>query len=277
MVPPGVQKQANKVHLSSETLKKRIASPSASQYDVLVTRVRSENGDAEEKAMSRRKSILIASVGAICAALLASTTPASAASLNVIDSSDYASILGTEVDSVTSTIDGIDGTITSTVYEGTGSASGYYVYTYSIELSDTSVSSIDSVMFEFGSTPVVVAGIGDSFAVDDGSGNIAPTSAYYIQSSETAGFEFEVNLAAGETSTDFGLFSAVAPATTEADVSGATRTGGRRAGRSAVAAGGTATVLSNGVAPVPEPTAAFVFAIGFAVIAARCGSKASRA
>jgi len=218
-----------------------------------------------------------AAVGAVCAALLFSVAPASAASLSVIDSSDYASILGTEVDSVTSSIAGIDGTITSTVYEGTGAASGYYVYTYSIELSDTSTSSIDSVMFEFGSTPVVISGIGDTFYVDDGSGNVAPTSAYYFQSSETAGFEYEVSIAAGETSLDFGLFSAVAPAPTQAELSGQTSSAGRKSGRTSATASGTASVLSNGVAPVPEPTSALVFAIGFAAIAARCRSKASRA
>ena len=160
--------------------------------------------------------------------------------------------------------------------EGTGAASGYYVYTYSITLSDASASSIDSVMFEFGSTPVAIAGIGDAFYVEDGSGNVAPTSALYIQSAKTAGFEYEVSLAAGETSLDFGLFSAVAPATTEADLSGKTATAGRRSGRGYAATSGTANVLSNGVAPVPEPTAALVFAIGFAAIAARCRSKASR-
>jgi hypothetical protein len=85
-------------------------------------------------------------------------------------------------------------------------ASDYYVYTYSIELSDTSTSSIDSVMFE-----------------------------------------------------------------------GETVTGGRRSGRSYSATSGTATVLSNGVAPIPEPASGLVFAIGFAAIAARCRSKASRA
>jgi hypothetical protein len=37
-----------------------------------------------------------------------------------------------------------------------------------------------------------------------------------------------------------------------------------------------ASVLSNGAAPVPEPTAALVFAIGFATIAASCRSKAYR-
>jgi hypothetical protein len=163
------------------------------------------------------------------------------------------------------------------VYEGTGAASGYYVYTYSITLTDSATSSIDSVMFEFGSTPVAIAGIGDAFYVDDGSGNVAPTSAYYFESSETAGFEYEVSLAAGETSYDFGLFSGVAPATTEADVSGQARTGGRRVGRNLSTTSGTATVLSNGIAPVPEPTSALVFAIGFAAIAARCRSKASRA
>jgi len=215
--------------------------------------------------------------GVVSAVLLFFVTPASATSLNVIDSLDYASILGTEVDSVTSAIGGIDGTITSTAYEGIGDASGYYVYTYSITLSDSSTSSIDSVMFEFGSTPVEIAGIGDAFYVDDGSGNVAPTSASYVTSSNTAGFEYEVSIAAGETSYDFGLFSAVAPAMTEADLSGQTRTGGRRVGRNISATSGTAAVLSNGAAPVPEPTSALVFAIGFAAIAARCRSKASRA
>lgn len=216
-------------------------------------------------------------LGAIGAAALFLAAPAFAASLSAIDSSDYASILGAEVDSMTSAIDGIDGTITSTVYEGTGAASGYYVYTYSIELSDASTSSIDSVTFKFGSTPVEIAGIGDTFYVDDGSGNVAPTAAYYFQTSETAGFEYEVSIAAGETSLDFGLFSAVAPATTKANLSGEAATGGRRSGRSHSATSGTATVLSNGaVVPIPESTAALVFAIGFAAIAARCRSKASR-
>jgi hypothetical protein len=66
------------------------------------------------------------------------------------------------------TADGIDGTITSTVYDGAGTASGYFVYTYQIELYDTTTSSIDSVTFEFSSTPTVIDGIGDAFYVDDG-------------------------------------------------------------------------------------------------------------
>lgn len=70
---------------------------------------------------------------AICAALFLAAIPASAASLSAIDSSTYTSILGAEVDSMSSSYDfsadGVDGTITSTVYEGTGAASGYFVYT----------------------------------------------------------------------------------------------------------------------------------------------------
>jgi hypothetical protein len=124
------------------------------------------------------RSALMTTASAACAALLFLGTPVSAASLSMIDSSTSASILGAEVGSMTSsydlTADGIDGAITSTVYEGTGTASGYFVYTYQIELYDTTASSIDSVMFEFGSIPSLVDGIGDAFYVDDGSGNIHP-------------------------------------------------------------------------------------------------------
>jgi hypothetical protein len=231
------------------------------------------------------RSILLPSAGAACTALLFALTPASAASLNLIDSSLYATILGAEVETLTSsydfTVDGVDGTITSTVYEGSATASGYFVYTYQIELYDSSTSSIDAVMFEFGSTPPVIDMIGDAFTVDDGSANVAPTSAFYIETSETAGFEFEFNLAAGETSLEFGLFSAIAPTTTEAELSGVTRSarrrsGRRRSGRSSSTAA-AATVLSNGAAPVPEPNAALLFSIGFATIAACCRSRASRA
>jgi hypothetical protein len=232
---------------------------------------------AFEVVMAGRGNLkLIASIGAACAALLFSAASASAASLNVIDSADYADILGAEVDSMTSTIDGVDGTITSTVYEGIGAADGYFVYTYQIVLSDSSTSSVDSVMFEFGSVPANIAGIGDSFYVDDGSGNVAPSSSTYVQSSETAGFEFQVNIGAGETSLEFGLFSEIAPAISGADIGATTASGGRRTSRGPTATTGTATVLSNGVAPVPEPTSAVVFALGFAVVAATCRAKSSR-
>jgi hypothetical protein len=237
--------------------------------------------------MNTRRAALFAAVTTSCAAMIFAVAPAFAASLSAIDSLSYTSIIGTEVDSMTSaydfTADGVDGTITSTVYQGTGTASGYFVYTYQITLDDASASSVDSVSFNFSSTPTVVAGIGDAFYVDDGSGNVAPTSADYIESSLTVAFEFDLSIAAGDTSLEFGLFSAIAPDSTTAILSASTSSQPRRGTRRGAGPGvarlssGTASVLSNGVAPVPEPTSALVFAIGFATIAARCRAKATRA
>jgi hypothetical protein len=211
---------------------------------------------------------------AICAALLLLAGPASAVSvlnLNSIDTSQFGSIAGAVDSTLTSTYDfvptaaGGDGQITSTVYNGVGSASGLYVYTYQIELNDADASSVGAVIgatFKFTSVPSPVAGVGEAFFVDDGSGNVAPDLAFYDASTQTMGFRFIPVIQNGQTSFQVGLFSAVAPEETLALMidSGA--------------AGGQTYVLSNGAAPVPEPGAALVFALGFAVIAGRCRTRA---
>jgi hypothetical protein len=209
---------------------------------------------------------------ALGVAFLVSATPAAALTLNGIDSSTFDSIAGDEIATLTNSYDfipvanGGDGLITSTVYQGIGDASGYYVYTYDIELFDADTASIGAVVgvtFDFGVIPVDINGIGDAFYVDDGSGGTAPDMAFYDTNTQTAGFRFIPLISNGETSFTFGLFSPNAPAETLAQLydSGAT--------------GGEAYVLSNGApgAPVPEPSAALVFALGFAVLARRCRTR----
>jgi hypothetical protein len=152
------------------------------------------------------------------------------------------------------------------VYQGIGGASGQYVYTYSIELFDTDTASVGAVIavtFEFGAMPTVIGGVGDAFYIDDGSGGVAPEMVFYDTGTQTAGFRFVPLIDNGETSLTFGLLSPNAPAETLAQLydSGAT--------------GGQVSVLSNGTpaASVPEPSAALVFAVGFAAFARRCRTR----
>jgi hypothetical protein len=219
------------------------------------------------------------SATAVCVTLVALAGPASAVSilnLTSIDTAGFGSITGAVDSTLTNTYDfipqitGGDGQITSTVYNGAGAASGSYVYSYSIELYGSNQASVGAVVgltFHFGSFPSSVGGA-NAFFVDDGSGNKAPDLAFYDDATQTAGFRFIPIIGNGETSLTFGLVSDIAPAATVAQMidSGAT--------------GGTVTILSNGVlppvgsAPVPEPAAALVFALGFGAIARRCSQRA---
>jgi hypothetical protein len=203
-------------------------------------------------------------------ALVVSATPAAALTMGGIDTATFDSIAGSQVATTTNSFDfipevnGGDGLVTSTVYEGIGDASGLYVYTYSIELFDANVASVGAVLgmtFEFGVTPMTIDGIGNAFYIDDGSGDVAPDMAFYNATSMTAGFRFIPLIDNGETSLVFGLISPNAPTETLAQLydSGAT--------------GGQVSVLSNGVPPVPEPSAALVFALGFAAFAGRCRTR----
>jgi hypothetical protein len=208
-------------------------------------------------------------IGVAALALCAFAMPAAALTISSTDSATLSSVTGTQVGTMTSVYDfdpvaGGDGTITSTVYEGIGAAEGYYVYTYEIELYDSTQASIGAIVgvtFEFSATPASVTGIGEAFYVSDGTGSIAPDLAIYNETTKTAAFRFDGYIGSGETSYVFGLFSPNAPLASDAQLID----GG--------ALGGTASVLSNGVAAVPEPSAALVFALGFVTIAARCRTK----
>jgi hypothetical protein len=202
--------------------------------------------------------------------LLVSATPAAALTLGGIGTSTFDSISGGEFATLTSSYDfipvvnGGDGQITSTVYTGIGDADGFFVYTYDIELYDiqsASIGAVVAVTFTFHATPVDINGIGDAFYIDDGSGGVAPSLAFYDATDATAGFVFVPLIGNGETSFKFGLISPNAPAEALAQLydSGAT--------------GGQAVVLSNGVSSLPEPSAALVFALGFAAIARRCSTR----
>ena len=222
-----------------------------------------------------RNRIRTVGAGLACAAVMMLAGSAQAySSLNLIgiDTSDFASIAGAMESTMTQSYDfipqisGGDGQVTSTVYQGIGAANGLFIYTFTIELFDTSVASIGAVVgmtFHFGSYPADVSGIGMAFFVDDGSGNKGPDLAVYDVASETAAFRIAPSLNNGETSLTFGLFSQNAPAPAVANLidSGAQ--------------GGDTTVLSNGAAvPVPEPSAPIVFALGMVVVAAHCRKRA---
>lgn len=227
---------------------------------------------------SQAEQIRTWSAAAICVALVTFAGPASAVSilnLTNIDTAGFGAITGVVDSTLTNSYDfipeisGGDGQITSTVYNGAGSASGRYVYSYSIELYGSDVASVGAVVgltFHFGSVPSSIEGF-DAFFVDDGSGSKAPDLAFYDDATQTAGFRFIPVIGNGEMSLTFGLVSDVAPAITVASMidSGAE--------------GGQVEILSNGVpagsaAPVPEPAAALVFALGFGAIARRCSHRA---
>jgi len=218
----------------------------------------------------RLKPMWAACASALGLALVVSAAPATALTIGEIETADFNLLAGNEIATVTNSFDfipvvnGGDGLVTSTVYEGIGDASGQYVYTYSIELFDADTASVGAVIamtFEFGATPMTIDGVGDAFYINDGSGGVAPDMAFYDDTTQAAGFRFIPLIDNGETSLQFGLISPNAPAETLAQLydSGAT--------------GGQVTVLSNGQVPVPEPSAALVFAWGFATLARRCRTR----
>lgn len=219
---------------------------------------------------TRVKPIWTAYLCALVVALVASAAPATALTIGAIDTATFDTIAGAELATTTYSYDfipeinGGDGLVTSTVYQGIGAASGQYVYTYSIVLFDADTASVGAVVaitFDFGAMPTAVDGIGDAFYIDDGSGGAAPDMAFYNTSTQTAAFRFIPLIRNGETSLQFGLFSPNAPAETLAQLidSGAS--------------GGQVTVLSNGASAVPEPSAALLFAVGFAAFTRRCRTR----
>jgi hypothetical protein len=197
------------------------------------------------KRISRRSVSLVALALAIGLSMLAlSSRPASALPLTGISDSTLAALTGAQVDTLTTAFDfvptvaGGDGTVTSSVFEGVGGALGLYVYVYQIDLFDaatSSVSAISGMAFDFTSPEAISFGGGslEAFTVTDDSGSVGPLLASHTGT--TARFFFIPEIGNGETSHQFGLFSAspLEP-----------------------------TVLSNGSIPAPEPHAAVLFAVG---------------
>jgi hypothetical protein len=192
--------------------------------------------------------------------LALSSRPASALSLTEISDATLDAFTGTQIDTLTTafdfapTVPGGDGTVTSSVFEGVGDAEGLFLFVYQIDLFDeatSSVSAISGMAFDFTTPETIAFGGGslEAFSVTDDGGSVGPLLASHTGT--TARFFFIPEIGNDETSHQFGLFSASLPNTVIATMldSGA----------------GLAlepTVLSNGAAPVPEPTAAVLFGVG---------------
>jgi hypothetical protein len=207
------------------------------------------------------------------AATALSAQPAAALSLTGISDATLDSIAGTQIATLTSSFDfapavaGGDGTVTSSVFTGVGDAAGNNVYVYSIELFSNppaSISAVSGISFDFDSVPVnLTLGSGesfDAFYVTDDGGTVSPLLASHTGS--TARFIFIPEIGNSETSHQFGLVSASLPELTVASV--------LDSGAGIVV---QPVVYSNGgTAPIPEPHAAVLFAIG-SVIVARFGLR----
>jgi hypothetical protein len=192
--------------------------------------------------------------------LALSSRPASALPLTGISDSTLAALTGTQVDTLTTAFDfaptvaGGDGTVSSSVFEGVGDAVGLYVYVYQIDLFDaatSSVSAISGMAFDFTSPEAIASGGGslEAFTVTDDGGSVGPLLASHTGT--TARFFFIPEIGNGETSHQFGLFSASLPGTAIATM--------LDSGAGLVL---EPTVLSNGSTPVPEPHAAVLFGVG---------------
>jgi hypothetical protein len=201
-------------------------------------------------------------LAALAAVSVFAPATAGALTLGEIDSAAFDSITGDIVASSSNSFDflpsvnGGDGLVTSTVYAGTGTADGLYVYSYQIELYPTPPSSVGAVVamsWEFGEMPVAVDGLEESFFIGDDGGTVAPLAALYEDGEAT--IYFIPAIGNGEVSNTFGMLSPNAPKLTVAQL---TDSG---------APGGTVEVFSNGISPtVPEPSAALVFALGFLLV-----------
>jgi hypothetical protein len=200
-------------------------------------------------------------------AIASSAQPAAALSLTEIDSTTFDSITGAPIATLTSSFDfspaaaGGDGTVTSSVYIGTGDAAGNNVYVYSIELFSNppaSVSAVSGISFDFDNAPVTLTlGSGESFDAfyvnDDGA--VGPLLASHTGS--TARFIFIPEIGNSETSHQFGLVSPSLPNLKVATV--------LDSGAGLLV---QPTVYSNGsAAPLPEPHAAVLFGVGLLIVA----------
>lgn len=190
--------------------------------------------------------------------------PSSSQALSIaeIDGGTLDTLTGSLVGSLSDTFDfrpevsGGDGVVTTQVFVGTGAAEGNFVYVYQIELFSTPPASVGSVWgmrWFFDEMPVDIPGVGESFFVGDDAGSLDPMIASWVDG--VVSFVFIPAITNGTLSHAFGLVSPNAPVEAIAELidSGAE--------------GGTVSVLSNGISPVPEPSAALMFGVGLLIAA----------
>ncbi len=129
----------------------------------------------------------------------------------------------TPVASLTSTFDfaptvlGGDGTVTTTVYSGTGIATGTFAYVYQIAVKTNPPASdiVSGISFDFSN--LVPLGPISSFFISDGGGTLAPNAflqAAAYSATSTLQFNFALaNVGFGVTTNQFGAFSTNLPDT----------------------------------------------------------------